>query len=232
MSTSQSEAHSLPSYTTLELMGERLSAFDILKRSICSKDPFWETKQIDVASNCQQAYGLWSALEFMQNQVLHISESDQGALVSGPCLFRSHPKHSTGCQVPNTPGHQATLFPLSHTNTGTALEKHRAYAFGSEPSEFSAPGLGSHQPPQLLSEGDAQQPCRRRVVAPVVQRAEMTSRAPEYLLARVVQAALKASMIGIELTLTLIPGMDLSAIGALLSSSRGDIIQPVTVCWL
>jgi hypothetical protein len=41
------------------------SAFDILKRSICSKDPFWETKQINVASDCQQAYGLWSALEFM-----------------------------------------------------------------------------------------------------------------------------------------------------------------------
>ena len=47
------------------------------------------------------------------------------------------------------------------------------------------PGLSA---PYLRSEGDARQPCRRRVVAPVVQRAEMTSRASEYLLARVVQA--------------------------------------------
>ena len=48
--------------------------------------------------------------------------------------------------------------------------------------------------PYLQSEGDAQQPCGRRVVAPVVQRTEMTSRAPEYLLARVVQAALKVRL--------------------------------------
>lgn len=48
--------------------------------------------------------------------------------------------------------------------------------------------------PYLRSEGDARQPCRRRVVAPVVQRAEMTSRAPEHPLARVVQAALKVRM--------------------------------------
>ena len=49
--------------------------------------------------------------------------------------------------------------------------------------------------PYLRSEGDARQPCRRRVVAPVVQRAEMTSRAPERVLSRVVQAALKVRMV-------------------------------------
>ena len=49
-------------------------------------------------------------------------------------------------------------------------------------------------PLMLASEGDAWQPCRCRVVALVVQRAEMTSRAPERVLSRVVQAALKVRM--------------------------------------
>lgn len=49
--------------------------------------------------------------------------------------------------------------------------------------------------PYFPSEGDARQPCRRRVVAQVVQRAEMTSIAPEHLLPRVVQAGLKVRMV-------------------------------------
>ena len=47
----------------------------------------------------------------------------------------------------------------------------------------------------MLGEGDTRQPYRRRVVAQVVQRAKMTSIAPEHLLARVVQAGLKARMV-------------------------------------
>lgn len=41
-----------------------------------------------------------------QNQVLRLSEREQGTLESGPCLFRSHPQHGTGWWVPSTPGHQ------------------------------------------------------------------------------------------------------------------------------
>ena len=54
---------------------------------------------------------------------------------------------------------------------------------------------GSVSPHLMLGEGDAQQPCRCRVVSQVVQRAKMTSIAPEHLLARVVQAGLKARMV-------------------------------------
>ena len=54
------------------------------------------------------------------------------------------------------------------------------------------PGLSA---PYLRSEGDARQPCRRRVVAPVVQRAEMTSRAPERVLGSMVQAVLMVRMV-------------------------------------
>lgn len=49
--------------------------------------------------------------------------------------------------------------------------------------------------PSFPSEGDARQPCRRRVVAQAVRRAEMTSLAPEHLLPRVVQAGLKGRMV-------------------------------------
>ena len=63
-----------------------------------------------------------------------------------------------------------------------------------------AEGEGVREGPSLSaayfpSEGDARQPCRRRVVAQVVQRAEMTRIAPECILPRVVQAGLKVRMV-------------------------------------
>lgn len=50
--------------------------------------------------------GLPSDVFPRQKQALCLSERAKGTLVSGPCLFRSHPQHGTGWPVPSTPGHQ------------------------------------------------------------------------------------------------------------------------------
>ena len=79
----------------------------------------------------------------------------------------------------------------------------RRHPEGSLQAHFWRPyteGEGLREGPSLStlyfpSEGDARQPCRRRVVAQVVQRAEMTRIAPECILPRVVQAGLKVRMV-------------------------------------
>ena len=55
---------------------------------------------------------------------------------------------------------------------------------------------GSVSPPLLLaSDRDARPPCEPRLFPSVVHRAEMTSRAPERVLSRGVQAGLKVRMV-------------------------------------
>ena len=58
--------------------------------------------------------------------------------------------------------------------------------FNKDPEEIKKSQLKMNN-----AEGDVRQPCRCRVVAQVVQRAEMTRITPECVLPRVVQARLK-----------------------------------------